>query len=73
MQNLQFTEKELIRNYLNIHKYFINKNRDEIDKIIKNEKEVIKKEDELKKLKKLKMKKMKKIKLKMKKKKKKRK
>ena len=45
-KDANFTEKELIRNYLNIHKYFINKNRDEIDKIIKNEKEVIKKEDE---------------------------
>ena len=34
-KDADFSEKELIHNYLDIHKYFVNKNKDEFDKLIK--------------------------------------
>ena len=38
-KDANFSEKELIRNYLDIHRFFVNKNKDEFDILIKEKKE----------------------------------
>ena len=37
-KDADLSEKELIQNYLNIHRYFVNKNKEEFQKIIENKK-----------------------------------